>query len=256
MNFLKTCRTELDRLIEQSPTIPDSVISECRREFSKYPAVRKPEIVGDIKTTPVFVDTDSRAKKLAQEAALTLAQKKGVLKQIVLDDLEPRIQRVLEYSTLPAIREDLRDEARQAAATAAREVATTGRTASAAGTGIGVAASTGGPPRTEPRAERNEEVQRLAMSGVVRAMREKLAVANEKTGRVPSGIGALFADVPTAATILAGASSRITDTIRHVTDDDDDDDDDESEPGSKGKVTEGEAVSINMSIGPEEKKKL
>jgi hypothetical protein len=50
------------------------------------------------------------------------------------------------------------------------------------------------------------------MSGVVRAMREKLAVANEKTGRVPPGIGLL---IPTAATILAGPS---IETIQHVVD--------------------------------------
>jgi hypothetical protein len=213
MYFLKTCRTELDRLIEQSPTIPESVIDECRREFTKYPKVRKPEIVGDIDTTHVFVDSDSRLKRLAQEAAITIAQRKGVLKQIVLDDLEPRIQRVLENSTLPAIREDLRGEVRRAAATAAREAVVAGARGAAA-------------PATAPasvvaavaaRAERDEEVSRVAMSGVVRAMRERLAEANEKTGRVPPGIGSLFANVPTAVTILAAPAA---DTIQHVEEED------------------------------------
>lgn len=104
MGFLKLCRTELDRLIEQSPTIPDSVIKACRIEFAKYPKVRKPEMIGDIEKTSVFVDTDSRAKQLARDAALLIQQKKGVLKQIVLDDLEPRIKRILEESfpTAPA----------------------------------------------------------------------------------------------------------------------------------------------------------
>jgi hypothetical protein len=213
MYFLKTCRTELDRLIEQSPTIPDSVILECRREFAKYPKVKKPEIVGDIDTTRVFVDSDARLKKLAQDAALTLAQRKGVLKQIVLDDLEPRIQRVLEESTLPAIREDLRGEVRQAASAAARDAVVSRSTGNAvAPTSVAAA-----------KAERDEEVSRVAMSGVVRAMREKLAEANEKTGRVPQGIGALFADVPivpTAATILT-TSLGGTDTIEHVGSDSD-----------------------------------
>jgi hypothetical protein len=214
MYFLKTCRTELDRLIEQSPTIPDSVISECRREFTKYPKVRKPEIVGDIDTTHVFVDSDSRLKNLAQEAALTLAQRKGVLKQIVLDDLEPRIQRVIENSTLPAIRDDLRGEVRQAAAAAARD-AVNGKSTSVA---VRAAAATVAADSTTGMiAARAEEVNRIAMSGVVRAMREKLDAANEKTGRVPPGIGALFATVPTAATILASESAiGVTDTIEYV----------------------------------------
>ncbi len=112
MHFLKMCRSELDRLIEQAPVIPDNVIEACRKEFMQYPKVRKPEIVGDINTTNVFVDTNSRLKEMAKEAAITIAQKKGVLKQIVLDDLEPRISRVIEHSTLPAIRDELKQEIR------------------------------------------------------------------------------------------------------------------------------------------------
>jgi hypothetical protein len=78
------------------------------------------------------------------------------------------------------------------------------------------------------RAERNEEVNRVAMSGVVRAMRERLAEANEKTGRVPSGIGTLFVNVPTAATILAAPA---IETIQHVVDDADADEADEAATG-------------------------
>jgi len=209
MHFLKMCRTELDRLIEQSPTLPDEVINACRAEFSKYPTVRKPEIVGDIKTTSIFVDTNARAKKLAQEAAIMIAQKKGTLKQIVLDDLEPRIQRVLDHSTLPAIREELRDEVRQAAEKATREAVAAGRVSggerkeTAAGTGL-----------TTPAAARAEEVQQLALSGVVRAMRERLATANAKTGGpAPTGIGALFARLPDTS---GAAVTEVRDTVVHV----------------------------------------
>ena len=105
MFFLKMCRTELDRLIERSPTIPDAIIEACKKEFKQYPSVHVPEVVGNIDTTSIYDDKNARLKKLAQEAALTLAQKKGVLKQIVLEDLEPRISRILEYSAMPALRE-------------------------------------------------------------------------------------------------------------------------------------------------------
>ena len=157
MHFLKTCRAELDRLIEQAPTIPDNVIDACRREFAQYPKVRKPEIVGDINTTNVFVDTNSRLKEMAKEAAITIAQKKGVLKQIVLDDLEPRISRVIEHSTLPAIRDELKQELRVAVAEAI--------------------ASGALPPRTDAD---HFDVEQVAMNGVVTDMRRKLVEASKK----------------------------------------------------------------------------
>lgn len=177
MHFLKMCRAELDRLIEQSPTIPDAVINECKREFASYPKVRKPEIVGDIDTTHIFVDSNSRLKEMAKEAAITIQQKKGVLKQIVLDDLEPRISRIIENSTLPAIREEMRKEIRKSVRAASAP-------APASGSASGPAPASG-PSSTSSLVirqanERAQEVQKLALSGVVSEMRRKLATANVK----------------------------------------------------------------------------
>jgi len=153
MHFLKTCRSELDRLIEQSPTIPSDVIAACAEAFKEFPKVRKPEIVGDIDTTHIFMDTNSRLKEMAKEAAITIAQKKGVLKQIVLDDLEPRIARIIESSTLPALREEFRRNMRYTT----------------------VPAHTESKEPAAQAAERAEEVKKLADSGVVKEMRKKLA---------------------------------------------------------------------------------
>jgi len=179
MTFLKICRTELDRLIEQSPSIPDNIITACRAEFKQYPKVKKPEIVGDIDTTHIFVDTNSRLKELARDAALMLHTKKGTLKQIVLDDLEPRIQRVIEGSTLPAIKEELRKDLQRAAEKATREAVSAvaaGRVTAAAATGQGAGGAAVLSADVAARAaERTAEVQRLAESGVVSEMRRKLA---------------------------------------------------------------------------------
>ena len=180
MHFLKMCRAELDRLIEQAPSIPDKVIDACRKEFAQYPKVRKPEIVGDIDTTNVFVDTNSRLKELAKEAAITLQQKKGVLKQIVLDDLEPRISRVIESSTLPAIRDELKQELRAHAERATREAVAAvvaGRVTSSSVSASGVTLS---PDVAKRAVERQAEVQRVAMSGVVTEMKRKLAEIGKK----------------------------------------------------------------------------
>ncbi len=178
MTFLKICRTELDRLIEQSPSIPDPIIAACRLEFKQYPDVKKPEIVGDIDTTRIFVDTNSRLKELARDAALMLHAKKGTLKQIVLDDLEPRISRVIENSTLPAIKEELRLDIKRLAEKAARDAVHAGhQTGGIGGTGQPSVLTADVAARA---AERTAEVQRIAESGVVSEMRRKLADAAAK----------------------------------------------------------------------------
>lgn len=210
MAFLKACRSELDRLIEHSPTIPQRVIEECRAEFKKYPAVRKPEIVGDIDTTPVYVDSNSRLKKLAQEATLTIQQKKGVLKQIVLDDLEPRIQRVIDYSTLPAVKEELREEIRQAATIAAKEAVSAGGLRRRARSASSDSSDTdrGHPKPVRGNAayqqqQRRDEVRALEMSGVVRAMKQRLKEANAITGvAAPTGGVSLFGMRDSVDTII------------------------------------------------------
>jgi hypothetical protein len=221
MGFLKMCRAELDRLIEQSPTIPESVIRACKIEFAKYPKVRKPEIIGDIEKTNVFVDTDGRAKQLARDAALLIHQKKGVLKQIVLDDLEPRIQRVLEASTLPAIKEELRAEAR----TTATAVATAATKEAVAKVVAPRVTDVSGNSATAPmrssatvaasQEERAKELQKVVKSGVVSSIRARLDRVNEETGPAPTGVGNLFAE-------LIGVGPTPT-TITHVVESDEED---------------------------------
>jgi hypothetical protein len=218
MQFLKMCRTDLDRLIEQSPTIPDSVINACRQEFLQYPKVHKPEIVGDIDTTSIFVDTNSRLREIAKDAAITIQQKKGILKQIVLDDLEPRIARIIENSTLPAIRDELRKEVQKAAEKATKEaVAAVGASRVTASSATGAAGQAVLAPAVlgatveKQAAERKQEVQSLAMTGVVSEMRRKLAAANIQTGPAPIGIGTLFANLP--------GSTETHDIVLHIVDD-------------------------------------
>jgi hypothetical protein len=237
MHFLKTCRTELDRLIEQSPTIPDAVIQACKKEFAHYPKVRKPEIVGDIDTTNIFVDTNSRLREIAKDAAITIQQKKGILKQLVLDDLEPRINRVIENSTLPAMKEELKKDIQKAAEKATRDAIAavhTGRVTATTVTGTSAkadVASVGGVSLVERNAaERATEVQSLAMSGVVSEMRRKLAAANEATGKAPTGVGVLFAGLPAAADdIILHVKDAPNVPMGSQSDDDEEEEDDEDE---------------------------
>jgi hypothetical protein len=92
MSFLKICRVELDRLIEQSPPIPDSIIKDFRRNFGKSLDVKQPDNVAPIEHTKAFKDSNARLKRIAAEAAIMLHHKKGVLKQMVVSDIDIRIK--------------------------------------------------------------------------------------------------------------------------------------------------------------------
>ena len=93
--FMKMFRIELDRLIEQSPIIPEAIINSFIYEFKETLDVKKPDITGDLEHTRVFSDSNTRLKQLAQDAAMTLNLKKGILKQLVLDDLDAKIRKVV-----------------------------------------------------------------------------------------------------------------------------------------------------------------
>jgi hypothetical protein len=92
-SFLKMFRIELDRLIEQAPSIPNAVINEFKILFEDSD-VHLPDILGVMEHTKIFADSNSRLKKVAVEAALAIQQKKGILKQLVLDDLDDKIQKI------------------------------------------------------------------------------------------------------------------------------------------------------------------
>jgi hypothetical protein len=93
--FMKMFRIELDRLIEQSPSIPELIIKRFIYEFKELTDVKKPDITGEIEHTSVFADTNTRLQKIAEDAAISISQKKGILKQLVLDDLDSKMRRMV-----------------------------------------------------------------------------------------------------------------------------------------------------------------
>jgi hypothetical protein len=93
MDFLKICRAELDRLIEQSPPVPDDVISEFKKEFEDKPNVKKPEICDGMEHTIVYENRESMLKQLTAEATLTLFHKKKLLRDEVIPDLNKLIKK-------------------------------------------------------------------------------------------------------------------------------------------------------------------
>jgi hypothetical protein len=69
IDFLKICRSELDRLIEQSPQIPDSIIKDFEKEFERIPNLQKPDIANGLERTKIYrvatahADADADEKK-------------------------------------------------------------------------------------------------------------------------------------------------------------------------------------------------
>jgi len=92
MDFLKICRAELDRLIEQSPQIPEKVIEEFEKEFFDTPTLKKPDIAHGIDHTKVFKD-NSNIKKIIVDAAIMLKQKKKVWHEAMLPDVDKRLEK-------------------------------------------------------------------------------------------------------------------------------------------------------------------
>jgi hypothetical protein len=97
MDFLKICRQDLDRLIEQSPPVPDAVIAAFEKEFKSVPNLKVPDICHGIEHTRVYDASKPRLTKLTADAALHLKYKKGMLAQSVLPDINKKID--LELST-------------------------------------------------------------------------------------------------------------------------------------------------------------
>ena len=54
--FIKVFRVELNRLIEQSPTIPESIIKQFKHEFKNKTNLKKPLITGDLDYTMKYLN--------------------------------------------------------------------------------------------------------------------------------------------------------------------------------------------------------
>lgn len=96
MDFLKICRAELDRMIEQSPPIPDKVIYQFENEFRDIPSLKRPDIAHGMDHTKVFVEKDTRIKQIAADAAIFLQQKRKVWHHAMMPDVDRHVDQKLE----------------------------------------------------------------------------------------------------------------------------------------------------------------
>jgi hypothetical protein len=187
-NFLKMFRTELDRLIEQSPEIPEKVVKDFNSVFKNTADVVKPEITGILNHTRVFVDTNSRLKRIAAEATVAIQYKRGVIKQMVVDDLEAKTRKL----AIEAAKEAAREMLEQQQKTAARVPVVRRNSIVAA--------------RKE---ERQKELATIAQTkaGTVKELRERFRTGLQLPGMVAAGA---VVDSATSVESLESSSSKGT----------------------------------------------
>jgi hypothetical protein len=105
LDFLKICRADLDRLIEQSPPIPTECIQMFELEFGHIKELKKPDICGALEHTRVFESSEERLKQVAVDAALLLKHKKNTLNELLAPQIQSRIKEQVETRIQEALQE-------------------------------------------------------------------------------------------------------------------------------------------------------
>ena len=168
MSFLKMGRIELDRLIEQSPPIPPKVIQEFLVEFKDKQDIKRPEIAGGIEHTRIYDDSNARLAKVAADAAFMIQQKKGLIRSLVLEDIDKQIVKRTreERDAMEAtLRQEIASTAKDMAKETAEEAA------------IRIVKATPVSQYTKGLTFQNarEEVQKVVPQGIIEKTKGKLA---------------------------------------------------------------------------------
>lgn len=96
LDFISLCRQDLDRLIEQSPQIPDDMIRSFEREFEDEQDLERPDICNNLEHTTVYNNSKDRMKQMVAEMALNLKHKKKVLREELIPDLDVRMKSMID----------------------------------------------------------------------------------------------------------------------------------------------------------------
>lgn len=105
MDFLNICRQDLDRLIEQSPPIPDDVIAMFEIEFKDVPNLKRPDICHGLEHTMPYNSTKPRLLKMVADATIYLKQRKKLLRDDILPDVSDRIALTVKSELDAALKE-------------------------------------------------------------------------------------------------------------------------------------------------------
>jgi len=105
LDFLKICRADLDRLIEQSPPIHSDAIKLFEKRFGHIADLKKPDICGALEHTRAFESSEERLKHVAVDAALLLKQRKKTLNELLSPQIQERIKEQVDSRIHEAIQD-------------------------------------------------------------------------------------------------------------------------------------------------------
>ena len=173
MDFLKICRQDLDRLIEQSPPIPDPVVVAFEKEFKGIPNLKVPDICHGIEHTRVYDASKPRLGKITAEAALFLKYRKAALARELVPAMEQKIEAEMQRRVEARLQDILRTsrEAGKEAGAAAAQALVPAAVAAAEAAAEEEARSVMTPVETDWRrllTERKKVLQPVAAGGLQR----------------------------------------------------------------------------------------
>ena len=109
-DFLKICRAEFDRLIEQAPSVDDTIIADFNKKFKDTEIIR-PEICNGLHKCKIYKPTheEKLADVLANASGKLLTKRKDHLKSAKswkrLDVEKPKVKRTSHSEPLESIKE-------------------------------------------------------------------------------------------------------------------------------------------------------
>jgi hypothetical protein len=89
-DFVKICRSEYDRLLEQSPVIPSAIIKKFKKDIFTNPDLILPNILGDITHTKIYRGFKSNSTSPSPRSEID-STRRGVL-----DEVKTVIEKVRE----------------------------------------------------------------------------------------------------------------------------------------------------------------
>lgn len=104
-DFLKHCRNDLDRLIENAPEIHKIAIEEFHRKIGSIKDFKIPDVIDNLDKTEIYTNDNLRLKQLALETALVINSKKELMRDLEFTDSDIRLYERIE-NRLKTIREE------------------------------------------------------------------------------------------------------------------------------------------------------
>lgn len=106
LDFINNCRTELDRLIEQSPGIPETIVKKFGKRFENHEFI-KPDIL-DIRSVEIYIQDEAQERlKRAQILAEEEKKKEALITKelqkrdsILQEFMKQQKEKELEFRTL------------------------------------------------------------------------------------------------------------------------------------------------------------